>query len=106
MTKKIDENLKMGVDIDNDGKPDFHISIKTIAGIIVGIISLAGVWFTLQADIQEAKELPVPEISKLEFDMKDELIRQTIMDTQEDVEDIKETLEKMDERLYDLQKQR
>ena len=106
MAKELNENFKMGVDIDNDGKPDFHVSIKTIGGIIFGIISLAGVWFTLQADIQEAKELPVPEISKLEFDMKDELIRQTIMDTQEDVEDIKETLEKMDERLYDLQKQR
>ena len=104
MAKQLDENLKMGIDIDNDGKPDFHISIKTIAGIIVGIISLAGVWFTLQADIQEAKELPVPEISKMEFDMKDELIRQTIMDTQEDVKEIKETLEKMDERLYDMQK--
>ena len=38
--------------------------------------------------------------------MKDELIRQTIMDTQEDVEEIKETLQKMDERLYDLQKNR
>ena len=38
--------------------------------------------------------------------MKDELIRQTIMDTQEDVGEIKETLEKMDERLYDLQKNR
>ena len=67
MTKKIDENISMGIDVDNDGKPDFHISIKTIGGIIFGIISLAGVWFTLQADIQEAKELPVPEISKLEF---------------------------------------
>jgi len=104
MATKIDENLKMGIDIDNDGKPDFHISIKTIAAIVLGIISLAGVWFTLQADIQEAKELPKPEISKMEFDMKDELIRQTIMDTQEDVGEIKETLEKMDERLYDLQK--
>ena len=106
MTKKIDENLKMGIDIDNDGKPDFHISIKTIAGIIVGIVSLAGVWFTLQADIQEAKELPAPVIERMEFDMKDELIRNTIMDTQEDVQEIKETLEKMDERLYDLQKNR
>ena len=68
MAKKIDENISMGIDVDNDGKPDFHISIKTIAGIVVGIISLAGVWFTLQADIQEAKELPKPEISKMEFD--------------------------------------
>ena len=106
MGKKIDENISMGIDVDNDGKPDFHISIKTIAGIVVGIVSLAGVWFTLQADIQEAKELPKQEISKMEFDMKDELIRQTIMDTQEDVEEIKETLQKMDERLYDLQKNR
>ena len=104
MTKKIDENLKMGIDIDNDGKPDFHISIKTIGGIVFGIVTLVGIWFTLQADIQEAKELPKPEISKLEFDMKDELIRQTIMDTQEDVKEIKTTLEKMDERLYEIAK--
>ena len=40
----------------------------------------------------------------MEFDMKDELIRSTIMDTQDDVEDIKSQLEKIDERLYDLQK--
>ena len=40
----------------------------------------------------------------MEFDMKDELIRQTIMDTQEDVEEIKETLNKMDERLYEIAK--
>ena len=106
MAKKIDENLKMGVDIDNDGKPDFHLSIKTIGAIVFGIISLAGVWFTLQADIQEAKELPAPVIERMEFDMKDELIRNTIMDTQQDVQEIKETLEKMDERLYDLQKNR
>ena len=109
MGKKIDENISMGIDVDNDGKPDFHISIKTIAGIVVGIVSLAGVWFTLQADIAEAKELPVappPDVTRMEFDMKDELIRQTIMDTQEDVEEIKETLQKMYERLYDLQKNR
>ena len=39
----------------------------------------------------------------MEFDMKDELIRQTIMDTQEDVKEIKKVLELMDQRLYDLQ---
>jgi phage shock protein A len=37
------------------------------------------------------------------YDLKDELIRQTIMDTQEDVQEIKETIEKIDERLYELQ---
>ena len=55
-------------------------------------------------DIQEAKELPAPVIERMEFDMKDELIRQTIMDTQEDVDEIKEKLDKIDERLYEIQK--
>ena len=61
-------------------------------------------WFALQADIAEAKDLPAPVIDRIEYDLKDELIRQTIMDTQEDVEEIKESLEKIDERLYELQK--
>tara|TARA_R100000995_G_scaffold84660_1_gene64135 strand:+ start:619 stop:942 length:324 start_codon:yes stop_codon:yes gene_type:complete len=103
MAKQLDENTSMGIDIDGDGKSDFSLSIKTIGAMIFAIVSLAGVWFSLQADIQEAKELPKPEISKMEFDMKDELIRQTIMDTQEDVKEIKKTLELMDQRLYDLQ---
>ena len=54
-------------------------------------------WFMLQADIEEAKQLPVieippPEITRMEFDMKDQLVRQTIMTTQEDVKEIKELL--------------
>ena len=61
-------------------------------------------WFTLQADIAEAKELPSPpdpEVTRMEFDMKDQMIRQTIMDTQEDVQEIKATLEKIEDKLYD-----
>ena len=60
-------------------------------------------WFSLQADIQRAKELPEAEIQRIEYDLKDELIRETIMDTEESVEEIKEQLEKIDERLYELQ---
>ena len=74
--------------------------------IVTFIVMLAGMWFTLQADIAEAKELPLPEIDRIEYDLKDELIRQTIMDTQEDVEDMKEQLDKIDQRLYEIQKQR
>jgi len=65
---------------------------------------MIGMWFTLQQDIALAKELPEPVIERMEFDMKDELIRQTIMDTQDDVEEIKETIDKIDERLYEMQK--
>ena len=79
------------------------LDLKTIGMIVAFVITLAGMWFTLQADIAQAKELPVPVIDRVEYDLKDELIRQTIMDTQEDVEEIKETIEKIDERLYELQ---
>ena len=81
----------------------FKISIKTLAGIAVLIFTLVGMWFTLQADIAEAKELPAPpepEVTRMEFDMKDEMIRNTIIDTQKDVEEIKKTLEKIEDKLY------
>ena len=60
-------------------------------------------WFSLQADIQEAKELPAPEIQRIEFQMKDEAIREAIMNTTKDVEEIKQQLNKIDQRLYELQ---
>ena len=92
MAKQIGEDTKITLDL------------KTIGMLAVGIASLGGMWFALQADIQEAKELPLPVIDRTEYDLKDELIRQTIMDTQDDVEEIKEQLDKIDERLYELQK--
>ena len=77
---------------------------KTI-GMIVGFaVTIASMYFVMQADIAEAKELPKPPISKTEWELKDELIRNTIMDTQDDVEEIKETIEKIDERLYEITK--
>ena len=79
------------------------LDLKTIGIIIGGVISLASLYFIMQADIAEAKELPKPEISRTEYDLKDELIRNTIMDTQDDVEEIKEKVDKIDERLYDIQ---
>ena len=78
------------------------LSIKTLGGIAILIFTLVGMWFTLQADIAEAKELPVPlppEISRMEYDMKDQLIRQTIMTTQEDVTEIKEDIKRIEEKI-------
>ena len=84
----------------------FTISIKTLIAVGFAMATIIGMWFALQADIAEAKELPAPVIDRIEYDLKDELIRQTIMDTQEDVEAIQEQLDKIDERLYEIQKQR
>jgi len=60
----------------------FKISVKTLGGIAALIAALVGMWYTLQADIAEAKELPVieippPEVTRMEFDMKDQMIRNT-----------------------------
>ena len=79
------------------------LSLETIIALGVVLVSMTGMWFTLKADIQEAKELPVapdPEITRIEYDMKDQLIRQTIMTTQEDVKDIKVKLEKIEDKIY------
>ena len=81
----------------------FTISIKTMIAVGFAMATLIGMWFTLQADIAEAKELPAPpdpEVTRMEFDMKDQMIRNTIMTTQEDVKEIKESLEKIEDKLY------
>ena len=65
--------------------------------------TIIGMWFALQADIAEAKELPAPpdpEVTRMEFQMKDQMIRNTIMGTQEDVKEIKSSIEKIEDKLY------
>ena len=83
----------------------FQVSIKTLAGIGAAIATVVSMWFALQADIAEAKELPAPpapEITRMEFDMKDQLVRQTIMSTQSDVTEIKDQLIRLEDKIEDL----
>ena len=80
----------------------FTVSIKTLLGIGAAMATVISMWFILQADIEEAKllpEPPSPEITRMEFDMKDQLVRQTIMTTQEDVKEIKIALEKLNDKI-------
>ena len=84
----------------------FRVSIKTLIAIAVGITTVVSFWFAFQADIDDikdevevAKTLPEPAITRTEYELKDELVRQTIMDTQEDVKDIKHDLEKVKDHL-------
>tara|TARA_R110002126_G_scaffold260629_1_gene403608 strand:- start:88 stop:411 length:324 start_codon:yes stop_codon:yes gene_type:complete len=95
----------------------FKMSIKTMGMIAAGIAVIVGGWYSLMQEIQEAKEQPVQidvnilkdeileaipeaEITRMEFDMKDQMIRQTILTTQEDIEEMKKTLEKIEDKLY------
>ena len=95
-------NVKMGKELNED--TGFQVSIKTLIAIGFAMATIIGMWFALQADIAEAKELPIPpapDVTRMEFDMKDQMIRQTIMTTQEDVAEIKESIEKIEDKLFD-----
>ena len=56
-------------------------------------------WFTLQADISEAKELPKPDVTRMEFDMKDQNIRQSILNTEKNVEKLEERMIRMEDKI-------
>ena len=90
MAKEISEDTVVG------------LSLKTIGVIIAGVGVVTLGYFDLQAGIDEAKELHVPVISRTEYDLKDELIRETIMNTQTDVGDIKKQLDKIENRLFEM----
>ena len=83
----------------------FKVSIKTLIGIGFAMATVISMWFMLQADIAEAKELPIPpnpDVTRMEFDMKDKNIRLTIQNTQEDVEEIKEDLRRIEDKIDQL----
>ena len=90
MAKQIGEDTKVTLDL------------KTLGMIAAGIISLAGMWFALQADIAEAKELPKPDVSRMEFKMKDENIRNTIMETRDDVKKLEARMIRMEDKIDKL----
>ena len=84
----------------------FKLSLKTLGGIAVLIFTLVSMWFILQADIADAKALPAPpdpEVTRMEFDMKDQNIRLTIQNTADDVEELKEDLDRIEEKIDKLQ---
>jgi len=92
MAPKIGEDTKITLDL------------KTIGTIAVMIATVVGMWYAVQADIQEAKELPKPDVTRTEYDLKDKLIRETIINTQHQVDENGKKLDKIEERLYEISK--
>ena len=83
----------------------FKISIKTLIGIGAAMAAIISMWFVLQSDIEDAKNLPVappPDVTRMEFDMKDKNIRLTIENTADDVEELKEDLDRIEEKIDNL----
>jgi len=80
----------------------FNISIKTLIAVGFALSGVIGMWFALQADIAEAKELPKPDVTRMEFNMKDENIRNTIMETRDDVKKLEERMIRIEDKIDDL----
>ena len=89
MAKELNENI------------DFKVSIKTLLALGAAMATVISMWFVLQSDIEEARKLPKPPIERIEYDLKDELIRQTIMSTQEDVAEMKDDIKAIKTKLYE-----
>ena len=89
MTKELSQNTS------------FKISIKSIVLSVIGVSTVMAMWFTLQAEIAEAKELPKPDITRIEYELKDELIRNTILQTQKDIQVMQQTLERIEDKVYE-----
>lgn len=95
----------------------FSLSIKEIIASVVGLASIFGIYFTMQSSLANAQDsidkLEENAVNKLDFTFKDDLIRSNIENTNEKVEgleksvdEIKQQLNKIDERLYQISKNR
>ena len=80
----------------------FNVSIKTMIAVGFAMATIIGMWFALQADIAEAKELPKPDVTKMEFNMKDKNIRLSIENTEKAVEELKIDIRRMEDKIDKL----
>ena len=90
------------LDLDKIKKEKFNISVENLITIGAVIVTVTGMWYSLQGEIQLAKELPEPEVSRTEYDLKDQLIRETIISTEEKVDANSQKLDRIDEKLYEI----
>ena len=93
------------------------LDLKTIGVIIFFTISLATTYFTLSSSValnsSNVEELKINSVNPIEFQYKDELVRETVKRLEEkqdvlskDINEIKENLQKIDDRLYEISKNR
>jgi len=85
MSTKISENTNIQLDL------------KTVIAIIMVTASFVGMYYTLQADIEEARKLPPIEVTRLEYELKEEWNEKMIMDLKERVE----MLEQVDDVVFE-----
>lgn len=80
----------------------FNVSIKTLIAVGFGMAAVISMWFVLQADIAEAKELPKPDVTRMEFNMKDVNVRQSISNTEKAVDELKIDIRRIEDKIDKL----
>tara|TARA_R100000789_G_scaffold26754_1_gene29892 strand:- start:6288 stop:6581 length:294 start_codon:yes stop_codon:yes gene_type:complete len=90
------------LDLEDIKKKKINISVENLAMLGVGIFSLVGMWFAIQSDLEEGKRLPEAEVSRQEFSMKDEMIREKVINIEEKVNENGEKLKDIDDKLYEI----
>ena len=83
----VEDNMEIGKD------SKFTLSIETAISVLVTVGMIVGMWYSLQAEIELAKELPEPEVSRMEYDLKDQMIRDSILNTEEKVDKLEEKVD-------------
>ena len=86
------------MEVGKDSK--FTFSLETLISISVTIFMVVGLWFNLQADIQEAKELPEPPVSRTEYDLNHAWMLDHVKDLEQDVKDLRSHVEDLQKDLY------
>ena len=114
--EKIVVQPKQAIDISQDAvmKTKFALDVKTMIAAATGIASLVGMWYMLQADIQEAKELPkIGNIYDSEYPSRPggynwprsyEQYKDQVGQLQDDMDQVFETLEEYEEAIEELEK--
>ena len=87
MSTKISENTNIQLDL------------KTVIAIIMVTASFVGMYYTLQADIEEAKKLPPIEVTRLEYELKEEWNEDMIIQLKDAVEVLEETQDILKEEI-------
>jgi|TARA_R100001443_G_scaffold39325_1_gene52664 recombinational DNA repair protein RecR len=76
-----------------------QLDLKTVVAIISITASFVGMYYTLQADIEEAKSLPPIEVTRLEYELKEEWNEDMIIQLKEAVEVLEETQDILKEEI-------
>jgi hypothetical protein len=76
------------------------LSIKTLIAVGMTIATMVSMYMTLQADISVAMEEPKPPVTRKEYELQTEMMDKAILETKEDISEIKKSIDKMEDRLF------